>query len=594
MSLRVSPLQLKRFQAALALEASQLKKRKEAPGSQSSDIVTWGESHYYSPMTEKLVLIPPFQKCVLRCALTRNERGRFPYQTYVYSTIKQSGKSASSGLVSRWMAETQVKYGEIFTIGNDLDQAKGRGFREAGYSIKLTPGYNPASDVLPGRWRLQKTSMECLTSGTTIKSIAVDAKGEAGGKPALSVWTELWGFEYEDALRFWDEMTPVPTVPDSIRWVETYVGYDGESTLLKSLFDAAMEGRQLTAGEAAHMAARDVPGESYEELLWAFHECNGNPDALIPIWVNEAAGIYLYWDSGFNARRMPWQHLWEHNEDEADLRHLSPEQCTLCTAPEANHHVGVSPDVYYPAQESSLPPNAFQRFHHNVWVGAESQFIPIETWDGLRENLPSLQPGDRTPAVLGVDAATTGDCFAVVMVTRHPERHDDVAVRRLKLWTPQQDGGRVSYADADNFIRLLCQGGCRFGHAKSKPVEDCQPCKDRSYEIPPYNVVCLVYDPYQLEALAQSWRKDSVVWAEDFPQMGKRLQADRGLYDSIINRHLAHDGNEILRQHVLNANAKVQKDEDSKLRIVKKAGGRKIDAVVALSMANFQCKYLMI
>jgi hypothetical protein len=80
----------------------------------------------------------------------------------------------------------------------------------------------------------------------------VDAAGEAGGRPSLMIFTELWGFESAEALRFWEEMTVVPTLRDSIRLVETYAGYEGESELLFGLYDRVKQsGRQLTNGELA-------------------------------------------------------------------------------------------------------------------------------------------------------------------------------------------------------------------------------------------------------------------------------------------------------------------------------------------------------
>jgi phage terminase large subunit-like protein len=384
--------------------------------------------------------------------------------------------------------------------------------------------------------------MTCLPTGTQIKAISVDAKGEAGGKQAMTIWTELWGFEYDDALRFWDEMTPVPTVPDSFRMVETYAGYDGESTLLWNLYQIGLEGRQMTAHDLAVAGMTDAPGESYAELLYAFKETNGNPDALVPVWVNEAATLFMYWDSGLNARRMPWQ-LGQDGED------------------------------YYRGEEAILPTNAFRRLHFNEWVGAESAFVPIESWDACYdEALPPLLPGDKTPIVLAVDAATTHDCFAIVAISRHPTKKDEVAVRACRKWDPKDEGGYVHYEEPEAFLREACKA---------------------------HNVVQICYDPYQLEDMMQRLRKEGVAWCEPFPQSQDRLKADRQLYDLIVHRRLHHKEDptmpkQPLREHVLNANSKVQKDQDSTMRIVKKTGNRKIDLTVAMSMGASRCLYLLL
>jgi len=523
--------------AALRLKHRTALRDQERVANSEVDIADFAESEFYIPEVQGRTSEGPIrlilaQKAILRYSLSGS------FSTVIKSTIKKSGKSTLAAIVARYIAEKRSRYGEVYCIGNDERQARGRSFKFISDSIKLTPGYQykgGGDGLLPGRWRVQATRLECLSSGTKIEAIPVDARGEAGGNPDLSIWTELWGFEYEEALRFWEEMTPVPTKPNSMRLVETYAGYDGESLLLKSLYDLGLQGRQLTNHELATSVARDMEGERYDDFLMAFAETKGDPEALVPVWVNEAAGLFMYWDSGLDARRLPWQ-------------------------------LGEAGDAYYAQQEEQLPPKAFRRLHHNEWVGAESQFVPLTAWDACREDLPPFLPGTKEPVVLAADAATTSDCFGIVAVTRHPHRHDDVAVRAVRRWDPKETG-RVDYDEAEAFLREVCKG---------------------------YNVVQIAYDPYQLESMMQKLRKEAVAWCEEFPQGYLRLKADRQLYDLIVQKRLAHDGNEYLREHVANAHAKLQKDQDSTLRIVKKAPGRKIDLVVATSMASYRCLYLLL
>lgn len=535
------------------------------------DIVDWAQERFYIPATGKPIQLYPHQQGILRLAFTRNEQGHFPYRTIVYSTIKQSGKSTIAGLVQRWYAETQQRHSELYAIGNDKEQAKTRSFREVRRSLELTPGYDTKRERLPGEWELLKETMRCVRTGTEIRALAVDAKGEAGGKPAIQVWTELWGFENEDALRFWDELTPIPTIPDSLRIVETYAGYLQESTLLLSLYEQGLEGRQFTAGELTERTGAPLD---------AFAETRGDPDALIPIWENANAEMLMYWDSGLDARRMPWQ------LDERGQR-------------------------YYQQQELTLLPAAFARLHRNEWVSDTSNFIQAEIWDACHDStIPALEPGDRTPLVLGVDAATTGDCFGIVAVSRHPARHDEIAVRAVKKWDPKESGGVVDYDEAERFIRFLCHGGHMILGAGGKPIlhpkppfasvsvadPECERCIAGDWDVLGYNVVHVAFDPYQLEAMAQRLAKDRVVWVEGFSQAGDRLRADRSLYDMILTKKIWHRGIEQadLRQHVLNAGAKLQKDQDSTLRLVKINPNRKIDLAVALSMASARCMYLVL
>lgn len=558
----------------------------DAFGTNNNNVADWAERRFYIPSLSvpgnpKTIKIYPHQRAILNLAFTRNKAGDLPYRTFVYSTIKQSGKSTISGVVGRWYAETQRRFSELYFIGNDQDQAKGRGFREILWSVQLDPAFDSRRERIPGEWQLQKTQMTCIRTGTTIRALPVDAKGEAGGKPALQIWTEIWGIENEDGRRFWDELTPIPTIPDSVRIVETYAGYLNESELLYSVYEEGTKnGRQLTAGELA--SRTHTPLDAFKEAI-SSESGLPDPETLVPVYENRASSMLMYWDTGDEARRMPWQ-------------------------------LGERGNEYYVEQERNLVPNAFNRLHRNLWSSAEAAFVQEAHWDacfdpelaitegGKFVRPKMLEPGDRTPIVLGVDAATTGDCFAIVAVTRHPVLHDEIAVRAVKVFDPKETGGIVSYEAAENFIRYVCQGGC-YGdargdvHALSLPDENCDSCKAikaGAQAVPGYNVVQIAYDPYQLEQMMQRLRKDNVTWCKAFSQAQDRLKADRGLYDMILTRRLHHNGDLRLKSHILNAGAKLQKDQDSTLRLVKVRQTGKIDAAVALSMAGAACLYLLL
>jgi phage terminase large subunit-like protein len=499
--------------------------------------------YVYQGREPSLIHLEPHQKAILRYAFRRLPDGRLPFSIIIYSTIKKSGKSTIAAAVARWFAEEQVRAGSVFCVGNDARQARERSFEFIRQSIAATPGFLPGRDVLPGRWECLQNTLRCLSDGTKVEALAVDARGEAGGSPALSVWTELWGFETREALRFWDELTPVPTLPDSIRLVETYAGYDGESDLLRGLYDAGMEGRRLRNGELAEVAARPgVEGEEYADFLQSFADTHGDPEALLPIWVREDTGQFMYWDSGLEARRMPWQQ-------------------------------GEEGDKYYREREAQEPPKAFRRLHFNEWVGAESAFVPLEVWDARMDPaLPDFRilredgkAADQSGCVIAVDAASTGDCFGVLAVTRHPTRLKEPAIRAAAVWEPNP---RIDYSAVEATLRDM---------------------------IKRYNVVEVAYDPYQLEDMMQRLKRDGVARCRQFNQMGDRLRADRQLYDLIMNGGLSWspDLNPAVRQHVANANAKLQKDEASKMRIVKKAANRPIDLVVCASMAVHRCQKLL-
>lgn len=194
----------------------------------------------------------------------------------------------------------------------------------------------------------------------------------------------------------------------------------------------------------------------------------------------------------------------------------------------------------------------------DAFAGDEDEvFVPVEMWDQL-EVLGPIPEGDRTAVVLALDAGVRDDYTALVGVTRHPERHEEVAVRFVYEWRP--NGAVLDFAAVRDTWRML---------------------RER------YNVVCTVYDPYALEEMAQDLGREAY-W-ERFDQGSRRLLADKGLKDAITQRRMARPPNgstenDILRRAINAAGAKTGQEED-KLRIVKRAAG-KIDPAVALSMCR--------
>jgi phage terminase large subunit-like protein len=479
----------------------------------------WARANYYIPTEgeSRRIHLEPYQEAVLDYAFARVD-GRLRYDTILWSQPKKSGKSTIAGMVGRWAAESWGQYGEVLYVGNDLAQAIGRGFAAHKQSIELTPGFIRPKGLLPDRWQVQAQLMTCLNNGTTCKAIATDYQGEAGANPIITIWEELWGFIHKDALRFWAEVAPSPARPDSVRMVVTYAGYEGESELLWSLYEQTVkEGRQLRVKDM-----RKAQG--------AFAE-SPDPDDLIPCYVNDSKRMMTFWDCGTNARRMPWLQ-------------------------------GERGRTYYASEAGTQSPQQFQRLHLNEWVSSESEFVPIIWWDACKKPPLPMSPGEQTPMVLALDAAVTGDCFGLVIVSRDPDKPDDcVRVRHSKAWIPPK-GGAIDFREVENVVREACAN---------------------------FNIVEICYDPYQLHDFATRLLAEGVGNFHEFNQGADRLEADTMLYQLICHKRVSHSGEMELREHIQNANAKLQKDEDSHMRICKKAESRKVDLCVALSMSAYEC-----
>jgi len=196
-------------------------------------------------------------------------------------------------------------------------------------------------------------------------------------------------------------------------------------------------------------------------------------------------------------------------------------------------------------------------------IDTGQRFLPsMLLWDACREELPPLEQNE--PMVVALDAAVIDDCFAMVGITRHPTREESVAVRFVQVWEPK--GHALDYQGTE---------------ADPGPEMVLRQLADR------YNVMCVVYDPYQLHDMATRLAREGVAWFKEFGQGAPRLESDQQLLALISQRRLAHDGNAILRQHIDNADRKL--DDKGKLRIVKREENQKIDAGIAAGMAAYQC-----
>jgi phage terminase large subunit-like protein len=292
--------------------------------------------------------------------------------------------------------------------------------------------------------------------------------------------------------------------------VESYAGYSGESVTLEQLYNTGVK-----------------KGKRHPLF----------PD--IPVYVNVPAKMFCYWDEGQAARRMPWQ-----------------------------------TEEYYMEEAQLLTDAEFSRIHMNQWAESQAKAIPIAWWDRLEDVVfdgrPLPSPNRYDPMILGVDASISHDCCAVVGVTRHPERHDETAVRFVRVWEPAK-GHAIDYGETlEPAIR--------------------QACRD-------WNIIMVAYDKYQLHKLMTDLRKEGLSRFFDFSQMTRRALADKQLFDKIVRREITHNGSRVLRSHVDNA---AVKESTGKFRFEKMdiktmrdgASARPIDALIALSMADYECTRL--
>ena len=209
-----------------------------------------------------------------------------------------------------------------------------------------------------------------------------------------------------------------------------------------------------------------------------------------------------------------------------------------------------------------------------LWEDVESvsRFLPsMVMWENCKINkVPKLTK--RIPVVVAMDAGVSGDYFAMVVVSAHPEFEDGALVRFSMLWKPPING-KIDYQGTDTnpgpekMIELLCRN---------------------------FNVLSIAYDPYQLHDMAtriekrrkaKGDKKLKFVEIKEFTQSSMRIKSDTQLLNLISQGIIGHDGTHSeLNKHISNSDRKTD-DYGRNLRIVKRTEKKKIDLTVCLSMA---------
>ena len=305
------------------------------------------------------------QREILRLAFQFDAAGCLLWGIILWACPKKSGKTFIQALVDLWWAFTQEAPNEIYNAANDLEQVQGRVFKTMIGILRHNPALGKSAEI--------QSRQIILTNGTTITALSTDYSGAAGSNHGLTSWDELWAYTSESSQRLWDELTPVPTRKNSIRFITTYAGWQNESALLWNLYKQGVGKEEHPEGQ----------GERIHPTL--------------PVYANREARLFVYWD---HEPRMAWQ-----TED------------------------------YYKAQRLSLRAGTYLRHHENRWVSAESTFILPELWDPCVDpQSRPLLPGNTDFLFVGVDAATKHDTAAVVAVTW--EGKDKLAVAVHRIWKP--------------------------------------------------------------------------------------------------------------------------------------------------------------
>lgn len=208
---------------------------------------------------------------------------------------------------------------------------------------------------------------------------------------------------------------------------------------------------------------------------------------------------------------------------------------------------------YYASQHAILRPSTFARLHENRWVSSESTFITPELWDACvdAEHRPLL-PSREEDEFVAVDIGLKSDNAAVVRVRR---RENQIVLAGYRLWKPTQREPLNLEDTVEAYLREI--------HA-------------------PHVVRRILIDPWQAARSIQTLKAAGLP-IEEFPQtVSNTTRMAQTLYDVLKGRNLTLFLDDELRQQAMNT---VAIETPRGFRIAKERASRKVDAIVALSMA---------
>jgi phage terminase large subunit-like protein len=228
--------------------------------------ITFIEEVLHDPETKKPYRLLPVERAFLEHAFQTDDDGRLKYPEQLYACPKKSGKTAFAAL--HCLTTTLLfgaAYPEATICANDLEQSVGRVFEAIKRIVECSP-------LLRSEARITSEVITFPAINATIRAIASDYVGAAGGNQVISCFDELWGYTSEKSRRLWDEMSVPPTRKIACRLTTTYAGFENESQLLEELHKRGralpLIGRDLHAGDGLLMFWSHEPVAPWQDERW--------------------------------------------------------------------------------------------------------------------------------------------------------------------------------------------------------------------------------------------------------------------------------------------------------------------------------------
>ena len=218
---------------------------------------------------------------------------------------------------------------------------------------------------------------------------------------------------------------------------------------------------------------------------------------------------------------------------------------------EANPREDVTAEVLAEKRDDpSMTPAHWLRFTCNVAAALDGgPWLPNGAWQACEQKL-EIPEGAEVWG--GIDLGMKHDTAALVWVW---ERGEDRYVVDAEIIEPPNDGSSLDVAHLEQRVR----------EASKK-----------------YAIKAIAYDPWRFERSAQILGDEGFLMVEHPMTNARMAPASEQLYEAIIARRIAHNGDETLASHVT---AGVPTETERGWRLTKRKAKDKIDALIALVIA---------
>lgn len=469
---------------------------------------------------EPFVLLQHSKRVIANLYGWRRADGRRLYRKCFLTMARKQAKTQTAAAIVciEFFLGDEPKQ-EIYFAATDTDQAA-ICYGAVIDMINASAELSEVCDITPSRRQIVHKE-----TGSIIRVLSADGKKKHGFNPSLVVFDELHAFgpveqELHDALTTGSKSRPEPL------WINTTTAGNDRETICGREYEYA---KRILAGE--------VEDPTYFPAIYE-----------VPV--------------------------------EADWTDRSLWPLALPLLKTGHHTLEDYEEEFQKALAQPSEQNKFRRLYLNQWTSAETQWIPIRTWDGCRGEIDESVL-TALPCWGGLDLGATNDLTAFAICWPLPDGR--VAIR-VWAYAPKETLADRQRRDGKPYQHWADRGWLRLTAGKTTDEED---VFEHILELSrSYQLRGVAYDRWHAKYLEKRFTQSHIAcfeWGQGYKDMAPAIRAFEML---VFEGKLVQDGNEALRWNM--DCCQVINDPAGNKKLVKPPthiNSRHIDMTVAAVMA---------